>query len=100
MVNEDDWDELAGRPRKGRKPRKSRKQRTKAERLDDEHQRAEQNEFLSGLNDREGRYEWMKEKRYNTMFRDIEAKIQGAMGSGTLIGLTAVCLTRSLTDSR
>ena len=83
MVNEDDWDELAGRPRKGRKPRKSRKQRTKAERLDDEHQRAEQNEFLSGLNDREGRYEWMKEKRYNTMFRDIEAKIQGAMGSGT-----------------
>ena len=25
----------------------------------------------------------MKEKRYNTMFRDIEAKIQGAMGSGT-----------------
>ena len=30
MVNEDDWDELAGRPRKGRKPRKSRKQRTKA----------------------------------------------------------------------
>ena len=35
------------------------------------------NEFLSGLNDREGRYEWMKEKRYNTMFRDIEAKIQG-----------------------
>ena len=33
MVNEDDWDELAGRPRKGRKPRRSRKQRTKAERL-------------------------------------------------------------------
>ena len=83
MVNEDDWDELAGRPQKGRKPRRSHKQRTKAERLDDEHQRAEQNEFLSGLNDREGRYEWMKEKRYNTMFRDIEAKIQGAMGSGT-----------------
>ena len=25
----------------------------------------------------------MKEERYNTMFRDIEAKIQGAMGSGT-----------------
>ena len=83
MVNEDDWDELAGRPRKGRKSRKQRKHRSAAERLDDEHHRAEENKFLSGLNDRQGRYEWMKEKRYNTMFRDIEAKIQGAMGSGT-----------------
>ena len=83
MVNDDDWDELAGRPRKGRKSRKKRQHRTKAERLDAEHQRTEQNEFLRGLNDRHGRYEWMKEERYNTMFRDIEAKIQGAMGSGT-----------------
>ncbi|MCH1616837.1 MAG: serine protein kinase RIO [Candidatus Poseidonia sp.] len=83
MDNEDDWDELAGRPHKGRKSRKNRKQRTKAERLDDEHQRAEQNEFLIGLNDRQGRYDWMKEKRFNTMFRNIESKIQGAMGTGT-----------------
>lgn len=83
MVNEDDWDELAGRPHKGRKSRKNRKQRTKAERLDDEHQRAEQNEFLIGLNHRQGRYDWMKEKRFNTMFRNIESKIQGAMGTGT-----------------
>ena len=83
MARDDDWDELAGRPRKGRKPKKKRQHRTKAERLDHEHQRAEQNEFLRGLNDRQGRYEWMKEERYNTMFRDIEAKIQGAMGTGT-----------------
>ena len=83
MARDEDWDELAGRPRKGRKPKKGRQRRTKAERLDDEHHRAEQNEFLRGLNDRHGRYEWMKEERYNTMFRDIEAKIQGAMGTGT-----------------
>ncbi|MEC8341123.1 MAG: serine protein kinase RIO [Candidatus Thermoplasmatota archaeon] len=83
MARDEDWDELAGRPRKGRKPKKGRRRRTKAERLDDEHHRAEQNEFLRGLNDRQGRYEWMKEERYNTMFRDIEAKIQGAMGTGT-----------------
>ena len=83
MARDEDWDELGGRPRKGRKPKKGRQRRTKAERLDDEHHRAEQNEFLRGLNDRHGRYEWMKEERYNTMFRDIEAKIQGAMGTGT-----------------
>ncbi|MEC7625887.1 MAG: serine protein kinase RIO [Candidatus Thermoplasmatota archaeon] len=83
MARDEDWDELGGRPRKGRKPKKGRRRRTKAERLDDEHHRAEQNEFLRGLNDRQGRYEWMKEERYNTMFRDIEAKIQGAMGTGT-----------------
>ena len=83
MARDEDWDELGGRPRKGRKPKKGRQRRTKAERLDDEHHRAEQNEFLRGLNDRQGRYEWMKEERYNTMFRDIEAKIQGAMGTGT-----------------
>ena len=74
MARDEDWDELGGRPRKGRKPKKGRQRRTKAERLDDEHHRTEQNEFLRGLNDRHGRYEWMKEERYNTMFRDIEAK--------------------------
>ena len=68
MVNDDDWEELAGRPRKGRKSRKKRHPRSKAARLDAEHQRAEQNEFLRGLNDRQGRFEWMKEERYNTMF--------------------------------
>ena len=83
MVGEDDWEELAGRPRKGRKPRNKKQHRSKADRLDAEHHRAEQTEFLRGLNDRHGRYEWMKEERYNTMFRGIEAKIQGAMGTGT-----------------
>ncbi|MGB1233150.1 MAG: hypothetical protein ACPHF0_03140, partial [Poseidonia sp.] len=64
MARDDDWDELAGRPRKGRKPKKKRQHQTKAERLDHEHHRAEQNKFLQGLNDRQGRYEWMKEERY------------------------------------
>jgi RIO kinase 1 len=83
MVDEEDWEELAGRPRKGRQSKKQRKKRTKSEQLDAEHHRAEQNKFLQGLNDNQGRYEWMKEKRYNTMFRDIESKIQGALGTGT-----------------
>ncbi|MBR68418.1 MAG: serine protein kinase RIO [Euryarchaeota archaeon] len=83
MVDEEDWEELAGRPRKGRQSKKQRKKRTKTEQLDAEYQRAEQNKFLQGLNDNQGRYEWMKEKRYNTMFRDIESKIQGALGTGT-----------------
>ncbi len=34
MVGEDDWEELAGRPRKGRKSRKKKGHRSKADRLD------------------------------------------------------------------
>ena len=83
MVDEDDWEELAGRPRKGRQTKKKRKKRTKSQQLDAEHQRSEQTKFLQGLADKGGRYEWMKEERYNTMFRNIETKIQGAMGTGT-----------------
>lgn len=78
---DDDWEELAGRPRKGRKSPK--KKRSKREQLDADHHRFEQDAFLKGLNDKQGRFEWMKEARYNTMFRDIESQLQGAMGTGT-----------------
>ena len=60
--------------------KEKRQHRSKAERLDHEHQRAEQNEF-SWFDDRQGQ-EWMKEERYNTMFRDIEAKIQAPWERG------------------
>jgi RIO kinase 1 len=82
MVREDDWDELSGRPRKPRKRRQRRSSKPTEGELDAEHHRAEQSKFIQSLGDKGGRYEWMREKRYNTMFRDIEAKIQGAMGTG------------------
>lgn len=82
MVHEDDWDELSGRPKKRRKRRQRRSNAATSEELDAEHIRAEESKFVQSLGDKGGRYEWMREERYNTMFRDIEAKIQGAMGSG------------------
>lgn len=83
MAKRDDWDELSGRPRKlNKKPRQAGKSTASPSELDAAHHRSEQNEFLRGLRDDEGRYDWMKEERYNVMFRDIEAKIQGAMGVG------------------
>ncbi len=82
MVREDDWDELSGRPRKQRKRRQRRSSKPTEDELDAEHHRAEESKFIQSLGDKGGRYEWMREKRYNTMFRDIEAKIQGAMGTG------------------
>jgi len=81
MVHPDDWDELAGRPRRPRRGKK--KKLTNEEMLDNEHHRLEENAFLKGLADQGGSYEWMREKRYNTMFRNIESKIQGALGTGT-----------------
>ena len=82
MVGEDDWDELSGRPRNRKKRRKRRDVRPSVEELDAEHHRSEETEFLRSLGDKAGKFEWMKEKRFNRMFRDIEAKIQGAMGTG------------------
>ena len=82
MVGEDDWDELSGRPRNRKKRRKRRDARPSVEELDAEHHRSEETEFLRSLGDKAGKFEWMREKRFNRMFRDIEAKIQGAMGTG------------------
>jgi len=81
-MNRDDWDELGGRQKKRRKS-KRRQPRNKAEQLDEEHHREEQNEFLKGLTDQHKQFDWMKEDRYNSMFRNIESKIQGAIGTGS-----------------
>ena len=82
MVREDDWDELAGRSRNRKKRKKRRGGPPTVEELDAKHHREEENEFLRNLGGKGSRFEWMKEERYNTMFRDIESKIQGAMGTG------------------
>jgi RIO kinase 1 len=82
MVRDDDWEELSGRPRNRKKRRQRNSKRSDAEALDHEHHREEENAFLQDLGEAGGRFQWMKEKRYKTMFRDIETKIQGAMGTG------------------
>lgn len=83
MAKDDDWEELARRQsRKRRQPKKGKKQSTE-ERLDSDFERHEQSEFIRDLDERTTKYAWMKEKRFNSMFRDIEEKIQGAMGTGS-----------------
>ncbi|MGB0611877.1 MAG: serine protein kinase RIO [Poseidonia sp.] len=82
MARDEDWDELQGRPHK-RRASKGNKKRSAEEQLDSDFAHDEQTKFLDGLAHQGGKYEWMREKRYNTMFRNIESKIQGAMGTGT-----------------
>ena len=43
----------------------------------------EEKRFIETLENSSGKYSWMKEKRYKSMFRDIEGKIQGAIGKGS-----------------
>ena len=83
MAKDEDWEELARRQsRKRRQPKKGKKQSSE-ERLDSDFERHEQSEFIRDLDERTTKYAWMKEKRFNSMFRDIEEKIQGAMGTGS-----------------
>jgi RIO kinase 1 len=83
MAKDDDWEELARRQsRKRRQPKKG-KQQSKEQRLDSDFERYEQGEFIRDLDEGSRKYAWMKEERYNSMFRDIEEKIQGAMGTGS-----------------
>ena len=81
-MRDDDWEELSGRPKKRKKGHRSSSKRPSVEEMDAEHHRDEENAFLRNLGEAGGRFQWMKEKRYKSMFRDIEAKIQGAMGTG------------------
>ena len=83
MAKDDDWEELARRQsRKRRQPKKG-KQQSKEQRLDSDFERYEQGEFIRDLDEGSRKYAWMKEERFNSMFRDIEEKIQGAMGTGS-----------------
>ncbi len=87
MADEDEWkDELGSnksqrkRRRQHREPRKS---NSSEQGKDDVFARSEEDHFLSNLEAKSGAYNWMKEDRYKRMFRDIESKIQGAIGEGT-----------------
>ena len=78
---EDDWDELA--INKNRRRLKKSKFKNSEHQKDAEFSRFEERKFIETLENNSGKYSWMKEKRYKTMFRNIEDKIQGAMGKGT-----------------
>ncbi len=74
----DEWDELAINKNRNKK-RQSKRSKSKKD-LGQYEQDA--HDFVASLETSSGKYEWMKEKRYKSIFRDIENKIQGAMGKG------------------
>jgi RIO kinase 1 len=85
-MGKDNWDELNDGKhnrfnRRGRKKKGNSKSRS--QNLDDEYASTEEDKFLSNLASKQSTYGWMKEDRYKRMFRDIETKIQGAMGTGS-----------------
>ena len=82
----DNWDELnAGNHNRRNHNRRNKKGKrtSRSQDLDDEYASSEEDKFLSNLASKQNSYGWMKEARYKRMFRDIETKIQGAMGTGT-----------------
>ena len=73
----DDWDELAINKNRNRR-KKSKRGKSKQVNQDE----IDARDFVGSLETSSGKYDWMKEKRYKSIFRDIENKIQGAMGKG------------------
>jgi RIO kinase 1 len=87
MADEDEWNDELGSNKSQRKRRRQhrepRKSNSSEQGKDDVFARSEEDHFLSNLEAKSGAYNWMKEDRYKRMFRDIESKIQGAIGEGT-----------------
>ena len=87
MANKKDWnDELGSNKRQRKRHRQNRnasKNKHSEQSKDEAFVRTEEDRFLSNLEAKSGAFNWMKEDRYKRMFRDIESKIQGAMGTGT-----------------
>ena len=75
----ENWDELAINKNHNRKG-KSKRSKSKKKLDQDEQQ---DSDFIDSLETSTGKYEWMKEKRYKSLFRDIENKLQGVMGKGS-----------------
>lgn len=85
-MTKDNWEELndGKHNRFNRKGKKKKHRKSSSSRdLDEAYAASEEDKFLSNLASKQGTYGWMKEDRYKRMFRDIENKIQGAMGTGT-----------------
>ena len=80
--DEDNWDELAERSAQRRRRRRPRTKMNQEEAADHAYEQTERDAFVSGLEEGGSEYRWMKEARYRGMFRDIEGKLQGVLGSG------------------
>ncbi len=80
----DDWDELESRSSKKRNRAKREMHKgLSQEEIDDlDYEFREETAFIKNLENKSGKYDWMKERKYKTMFRDIESKLQGVMGEG------------------
>ena len=79
MGRDDHWDEIRPRPRKGKKKKQY---KSEEDRLDAEFLEAEREEFVKSLETEHGSFAWMKEKRFSSMFHEIESGIQGVLGKG------------------
>ena len=87
MAKKNDWNDELGSNKRQRKRRRQNRNAPKKNHSekgkDDDFARSEEDHFLSNLEAKSGAFNWMKEDRYKRMFRDIESKIQGAIGEGT-----------------
>ena len=81
----DDWDELTERTRQRKQTRRkrNRRQRSKEEQADHDYNEEHTSKFVSELAKKDSQYNWMKDEKNKRMFKKIENRIQGAMGSGT-----------------
>ena len=79
MGVDEHWDEIRPRPKKGKKKKQY---SSEEERLDAEFIEAEGAKFVKSLETEAGTYAWMKEKRFSSMFNEIESGIQGVLGKG------------------
>ncbi|MAY12584.1 MAG: serine protein kinase RIO [Euryarchaeota archaeon] len=76
--NHSDWDEELSRNTKQRRHNKNRRDLSK----DEKYHQKESEQFIKSLDKADSKYGWMKEKRYNRMFKEIEGGLSGVMGDG------------------
>jgi hypothetical protein len=81
----DDWDELSERTRQRRKTRKKQNKRPMSldDKADADFDEQHASKFVEGLAAKDSSFNWMKDERNKRMFKKIENRIQGAMGTGS-----------------
>lgn len=81
----DNWEDLADNNRQNRRNKKKNRSTkfTAEEKAEAEFNERQSKKFLGDLEPKSGRYSWMKEDRHKRMFRDIESKLQGVIGTGS-----------------
>ena len=81
----DDWDELSERTRQRRKTHKKRKKRPMSldDQADADFDEQHASKFVEDLAGKNSSFNWMKDERNKRMFKKIENRIQGAMGTGS-----------------